>query len=180
MDTTDNLSTYYAELLEGQYDCIDRIVINGYFGLGHGGGGFRTWWQRLWKAEDKLDDQHIRAMAGDFARRVKAFGLREKIPVLWCKEGERKHLIAEQYLPTKKGFQGLFLILVARAPGLVWRVKKGKQGTPHLETQKPWPYVYHYHFHLIDKEWGHVTVKMCGYPPFDVQVMLNGHGWVEQ
>ena len=38
----------------------------------------------------------------------------------------------------------------------------------------------HYYFHLIDPEWGHVTLRMCGYPPFGTQVILNGHEWVER
>jgi hypothetical protein len=51
---------------------------------------------------------------------------------------------------------------------------------PHLTRKTPWPYVNHYHFHVIDKEWGHLTFKLSGHPPFGVQVMLNGHEWVER
>src|SRR6516165_12676997 len=43
----DSLSERYRELLEGSYDCVDRIVLNAYFRMGHSGGGFRTWWQKL-------------------------------------------------------------------------------------------------------------------------------------
>jgi hypothetical protein len=32
----------------------------------------------------------------------------------------------------------------------------------------------------VDKEWGHITIKMSGHPPFGIQVMLNGHEWVER
>lgn len=32
----------------------------------------------------------------------------------------------------------------------------------------------------MDKEWGHITIKMCAHPPFGVQIMLNGHEWVER
>jgi len=28
MNPTDELSSYYAELLEGTYDCVDRVVLN--------------------------------------------------------------------------------------------------------------------------------------------------------
>ena len=27
----------------------------------------------------------------------------------------------------------------------------------------------------MDPDWGHVTVRMCGHPPFNAQVILNGH-----
>src|SRR6201993_4096041 len=32
----------------------------------------------------------------------------------------------------------------------------------------------------MDREWGHVTIRMCGYPPFGAQLILNGHEWVER
>jgi hypothetical protein len=34
MNTPDDLSQYYTGLLEGIYDCVDRIVLNAYFPLG--------------------------------------------------------------------------------------------------------------------------------------------------
>ena len=39
-------------------------------------------------------------MAGRFARRVKAWAKANGVPVIYCKAGERKHLIAEEYLAT--------------------------------------------------------------------------------
>ena len=41
----DGLSNLYQDLLSGSYDCVDRIVLNGYFGMGHSPGGFRVWWR---------------------------------------------------------------------------------------------------------------------------------------
>ena len=38
--------------------------------------------------------------------------------------------------------------------------------------------VNHYSFHIIDPEWGHVTIKMSGHPPFGAQIILNGHEYV--
>ena len=36
----------------------------------------------------------------------------------------------------------------------------------------------HYSFHILDPDWGHVTIKMSGHPPFGAQIMLNGHEYV--
>src|ERR1700720_3080683 len=44
---TDGLSTLYQDLLGGSYDCVDRIVLNAYFRMGHDPGGFRVWWRAL-------------------------------------------------------------------------------------------------------------------------------------
>src|SRR5580700_3048477 len=40
------------------------------------------------------------------------------------------------------------------------------------------PYVNHYSFHILDPEWGHITIKISGHPPFPAQVILNGHEFV--
>jgi len=38
--------------------------------------------------------------------------------------------------------------------------------------------VNHYYFHIWDEDWGHVTIRMCGHPPFPAQIILNGHEYV--
>lgn len=176
----DELSSYYRELLAGQYDCVDRIILNGYFALGLTGGGFRTWWRRLRGSDATLDQEHLQRLAGGFSRRVRAHAREHRIPLIDCGAGERKHRIAERYLPTDPKFRGVFLILVAKAPAPVWNVRKCKSGAPHLARKQPWPYVNHYHFHIIDPDWGHITIKISGHPPFGVQIMLNGHEWVDR
>jgi len=180
MKTHDEFSDYYANLLDGRYDCVDRIVLNGYFALGQQGGGFRYWWRELTGSDETLDQKHLREMAGRFSRRVHAYAKRRRIPLRHCAPGVRKHELAEQYRPTDPTFTGVFLILVAKAPALVWEVTQSAGGVPHLTRKTPWPYVNHYHFHVIDKDWGHLTFKLSGHPPFGVQVALNGHEWVER
>jgi hypothetical protein len=172
------LSTYYADLLDGSYACVDRIVLNAYNPLLHTPGGFRTWWRRLWNGSDaELDDAHLMRMAGGFSRRLYAFAKARGIPVINCEHGERKHEIAEEYLATHPAVQGLFLILVSRAVAPVWKVRRAKKGhIRELVQQKP--YVKHYSFHILDREWGHVTIKLSGHPPFGAQIILNGHEYV--
>ena len=170
----DELSKRYADILEGSYDCVDRIVLNAYFRMGHSGGGFRAWWQKLHGSDEHLDNAHLMRMAGRFSRRLRAFAKARGIPVIECQRGERKHEIAEEYLGGHTGRPGLFLILIGKAQAPVWEAT----GKHHLEWKRPMPYVNHYSFHLWDPEWGHVTIKISGHPPFPAQVILNGHEYV--
>ena len=39
----DELSDPYHYLLTGSYDCVDRIILNAYFRMGHSPGGFYVW-----------------------------------------------------------------------------------------------------------------------------------------
>src|SRR6516165_3854550 len=70
MNTPDDFSQYHAELLDGIYDCVDRIVLNAFFPLGQTGGGMRSWWRSLHGDDSQLDDKHLREMAGTFSRRL--------------------------------------------------------------------------------------------------------------
>jgi hypothetical protein len=181
MNPTDELSSYYAELLEGTYDCVDRLVLNAYFPMGQTGGGLRTWWRQLHGSDASLDDAHLREMAGTFSRRVTAYCAKHRIPLIEAQAGERKHELAEPHLPKAPKFRGLFLVITGKAPAPVWEVKRNAQNQIiEVQHRRQWPYVKHYYFHLIDPHWGHVTIRMCGYPPFGAQVILNGHEWVER
>jgi len=175
----DQLSTLYGDLLQGSYDCVDRVILNAYFTMGQTGGGLRTWWRALYGCDDNLDDNHLMRMAGRFSRRLRAWAKENNIPVVYRSPGERKHDIASEYLATHEVKPGLFMILVSKAPALVWDAQMTGTGTlGQLVPKQPWPYVNHYSFHILDPEWGHLTIKMSGHPPFGAQVMLNGHEYV--
>ncbi len=174
----DDFCERYGDLLTGSYDCVDRIVLKAYFGLGHNPGGFRTWWRRLHGgSDDRLDDTHLIRMAGRFARRVKAWAAANQVPLQYCTAGQRKHLIAEEYLETHVVQPGVFMILAAKAPATVWKVKRSARGAI-TNIERKTEYVYHYSFHIMDPAWGHLTIKMSGHPPFGAQVILNGHEYV--
>jgi hypothetical protein len=173
----DELSEYYADVLDGTYDCVDRIVLNAYFRMGQTPGGFRTWWRQLNGSDDDLDNAHLMRMAGRLSRRVRAHAKAHQIPLIDCEPGERKHELAEAYLPQDPNFVGVFLILVGRAPAPVWDVQRSKNGLI-VNLARKYPYVNHYAFHLMDPDWGHVTIKLSGHPPFGAQIILNGHEYV--
>jgi len=173
----DDFSERYGDLINGSYDCVDRVVLNAWFPMGVNPGGLRTWWRRLHGSDDQLDSTHLMRMAGRFARRVKAWAAASGVPLIFCKAGERKHLIAEDYLETHVVTTGVFLILAAKAPATVWKVHRSARGVI-TNIEKKREYVYHYSFHIMDPAFGHLTVKMSGHPPFGAQVILNGHEYV--
>jgi hypothetical protein len=171
---TDRLSILYQDLLSGSYDCVDRIVLNAYFRMGHNPGGFRLWWRALTGSDETLANTYLMRLAGRFSRRVRGYAKAHAIPVIDCPAGQRKHDLAEEYLAKTTLTQGLFLVLVGRAQAPVWDVN----AKHHIERKKPMPYVNHYSFHILDPDWGHLTIKISGHPPFPAQVILNGHEYV--
>src|SRR5215469_1683981 len=159
---TDGLSTLYQDLLGGSYDCVDRIVLNAYFRTGHDPGGFRLWWRALTGSDETLENAYLMRLAGRFSRRVRGYARAHGIPVIDCPAGQRKHDLAEEYLAKTKITHGLFLVLVARARAPVWDVSANH----HIQRKQPIPFVNHYSFHILDRDWGHLTIKISGHPPF--------------
>ena len=179
----DDFAARYAGLLTGSYDCVDRIVLNAYYPLGSSSGGFRAWWRRLIGGSDAeadavLDNTHLMRLAGRFARRVRAWAADNAVPVIDCTAGERKHLIAEEYLHAHSVGPGVFMVLIARAPAMVWDVRRSADGNVIGSLARKRTYVNHYSFHIMDSRWGHLTIKMAGHAPFAAQVILNGHEYV--
>ena len=175
---SDELSNYYSDLLDGSYDCVDRIVLDAHFGLAYSAGGFRTWWRGLHEStDDELDNAHLMRMAGRFSRRVRGWARANGVPVIDCDREERKHEIAAAHLKRNPNVRGVFLVLVGRAVATVWDVKRSPQGViQNLQTKRP--FINHYSFHIMDADWGHLTIKMAGHPPFGAQILLNGHEYV--
>ena len=176
--TLDAFTEHYRDLLDGTYDCVDRIVLNAYFPLAQSPGGFRTWWRLLMGGDDTLDNTHLMRFAGRFSRRVRAFAKSKGIPVIDCKRGQRKHRLAEEHIPTDPEFCGIFCIIVGRMQAPVREIRVFKNGTVDIRKKDPMPFVNHYSFHIIDPEWGHLIVKICPHPPFGAQIILNGHEYV--
>jgi hypothetical protein len=181
MKTPDAFAAYHAPLIEAAYDCVDRLVVNCYYRLGQAGGGFRTFW-RQWKGNDSgLSGEALRQAAGDLARRLKAHCQRQGILWIECSAGDLKYQIAREHLPQDPAFRGVFAVLVGRAPAPLWEVRRNDRGQiTELRRTEQWPHVQHYYFQIIDPEWGHVVVRLCGYAPWGAQIIVNGHEWVER
>ena len=174
----DGFSERYGDLLYGSYDCVDRIVLNAYYPLGYNPGGFRTWWRRLHGDDEQLDNAHLMRMAGRFARRVRACGRRARHP------GDRLQARGTQ-APDRRGVPGQPLGGPRGVPdpgGPRGRPRSGRSPARPVGCCATWPrrraFVNHYSFHILDPEWGHMTIKMSGHPPFGAQVILNGHEYV--
>jgi hypothetical protein len=176
MKTPDEFCDYYQEYLEGTYDCVDRIVLNAYFIFAQSPGGFRSWWRQLRGNDEDLDNTHLMRFAGRFSRRIHAYAKKQGIVLIHCQRGERKYELAEEHLPKDPSFRGIFCILAGLAPMPVFQVHRSPKGITNIKTKSS--YVNQYSFHIMDPEWGHLIIKLCPHPPFNAQVILNGHEYV--
>jgi hypothetical protein len=180
MKAKDSLSEHYTPVLEGVYDCIDRIVLNAYCPMLITPGGVRNWYRIMENGDYDMSDANMMRYAGRFSRRVQSFCKKKNIPFVYFKTGERKHEEAEMIKPKDKSFIGIYAVFVSRAPSLLWEVKRFDNNSIDIRRKKKTSLVNHYYFHIMDKKWGHITIRMCAHPPFSCNIILNGHEWVER
>lgn len=180
MSTLDDLTRDLSDRLEGHYDCMDRITLTGFFPLGSTSGGLLHWWNAL-AGNQTLTEAKLRAFSGTFSRRLRAWAEKNGVPVVDFAIGDKtKHEQAEKLQPKEREFTGVFAVFVARAPAPIWEAYTNPKGKLVLYRPKRPALVNHYYFHIVDPQWGHVTIRLCGHPPFPALIMLNGHEWVER
>ena len=84
------------------------------------------------------DDPRQGTVAGTadrFSRRVNAHAKRPHIPPPHGAPAVHKYKFAEQYRPADPTFTGVFLILVAKAPALIWDVVTSTSSVPHVRRK---------------------------------------------
>lgn len=177
--TSDAGGLLFEGFLDGSYDCVDRVVLRAYFQLGQRAAGLRMWWRRWQGSDEGLNNTRLMRVAGRFARRVKGWAKGAGVPVVYSKSGERNEDLAKGYVPDDPGYEGVFVVIVRRAPGNVWDVEHTADGRiRRIKRKVPRPWVNHYAFHIMDRDWGHMIIRFCPHPPFNALVILNGHEWV--
>lgn len=179
MGATGGHGVLFGELLDGGYDCVDRVVLRAYFQLGRRGGGIPY----LVAPVEGIGRGSRQRPPDEGGGAVRPSGGRVGeeggVPVVYGRSGERKEEIGRDYLPEDPNFEGVFLVIVARAPGNVWDVQHTADGRiRRIRRKEPRAWVNHYAFHIMDREWGHLIIRFCPHPPFNALVILNGHEWV--
>src|SRR5262249_31872423 len=84
------------------------------------------------------------------------------------------------FAPSIPSFEGCLPFSLPKLRPWFGKPKNNPAGKVVLRRPKNWRLVYHYHFHIVDPQWGHLTIKMSGHPPFGLQISLNGHEWVQR
>lgn len=180
MKYQDDLIEHYSPVLEGSYDCIDRLTINAYNSLLHTAAGLRYWFRKLEGGDSGLNTSKLMRFAGRFSRRVREYCKSRGIHFQQFKSGERKHEVAEMLIPEDPNYEGIFAIFLSKAPQRLWEVKEFPNGSINIRKKKGSSWCNHFFFHIMDSEWGHITIRICSHPPFNALVILNGHEWVER
>ena len=175
-----------ADVLAGhvtlEVECIDRMYLNLYvpklqydtgvvgFFKGHRGASF---------ASSALMDP----MTRDFVNHIERFVDDQGVDLVTFSKGERKDDIAQAYLASFEGEEGVLFVGKAQEKATAYRTEKRRN--PDTGRTYPWivratVLVNHYYLYCVDRDFGPFFIKFCSYFPYNAKLCINGNEWAKR
>ena len=112
-----------------------------------------------------------------FERLVETQGL----DLVTFEKGQRKDDVAQQYLATFQGDEGVLFVGKAQEKASIFRTEKRRDA----RGVYPWiirstAMVNHYYVYILDRDFGPLFIKFCSYFPYPAKLCLNGHEWLKR
>jgi hypothetical protein len=174
-----------AEILDQhvtfELEAIDRMYLNGYVPSLQSGGGV-VYFMKTHLGARVPSTMMVAPLSERFVTAIERFVETEGLDLVTFKKGQRKEAVAQQYLASFTGEEGVLFVGKAQEKASVFRTEKRRR--PDGSTY-PWIYrsttpVNHYYVYLLDRDFGPLFIKFCSYFPYAVKVCLNGHEWLKR
>jgi len=168
----------YDKYIDFCYEIFDRILLKGYIPLVQRENGM-VYFLREFRGMKCISTEALKNLTKGFIQRVEKYAEENSIPVVTVKRGESKLGIAERY---DTGGEGVVCIIKSKEYGSSfssYEPKKAKDKNYRMIC-RALSKVNHYYFYIRDEEVGGLNyIKICSYFPFNVEIYVNGHNWLE-
>jgi hypothetical protein len=97
-------------------------------------------------------------------------------------KGQRKDDVAQRYLASFEGEEGVLFIGKAQEKASVFRTEKrtDAQGVKYPWIIRSTAMSNHYYVYILDRDFGPLFIKFCSYFPYPAKLCLNGHEWLKR
>lgn len=163
-----------------ELEAIDRMYLNAYVPSLQTGGGF-VYFVKNQLGARVPSTMMVAPMSQQFIAAIERFVTTEGIDLVTFEKGQRKDDVAQQYLATFEGEEGVLFVGKAQEKASVFRTEKRRDA----RGVYPWiirstAMVNHYYVYLVDKDFGPLFIKFCSYFPYAAKLCLNGHEWLKR
>jgi hypothetical protein len=163
-----------------ELEAIDRMYLNAYVPSLQTGAGF-VYFAKTQLGARVPSTMMVAPMSQQFVEAITRFAETEGVDVITFEKGQRKDDVAQKYLATFDGDEGVLFIGKAQEKASVFRTEKRRDA----RGVYPWiirstAMVNHYYVYLVDKDFGPLFIKFCSYFPYPAKLCLNGHEWVKR
>lgn len=157
------------------YDCLDRIKIRGYILYIQDPGGIVNYLKNFRKLT--ATKETFKMITQLLIKNIEKYAKENNIPIIESNNHENKLKLASKHLKQNK--EGIFCIIKSQENSTCFGTYQNKNKT-HTTITKVHRLVNSYYLYLTDAEFGLSYIKICSYLPFNVEIYLNGHNYIEQ
>ena len=104
-----------------------------------------------------------------FVKALERCAQTEGVPLLTFAHGQRKDEVAQEYLATFQGHEGVLFIGKAQEKATVWRTERRyntQTGQPYAWLVKSTALVNQYYIYAVDQDFGPFFLTFCSYFPY--------------
>ena len=170
-----------AEILDHhvtfELEAIDRMYLNAYVPSLQTGAGF-VYFLKTQLGVRVPSTMMVAPMTQRFVDAIERFVTTEGLDLVTFEKGQRKDDVAQEYLASFEGDEGVLFVGKAQEKASVFRTEKRHDA----RGVYPWiirstAMVNHYYVYLVDRDFGPLFIKFCSYFPYAAKLCLNGHEW---
>ena len=164
-----------------ELEAIDRMYLNAYVPSLQTGAGF-VYFVTTQLGTRVPSTLTVAPMTTRFVAAIERFSETEGLDLVTFEKGQRKDDIAQQYLASFSGEEGVLFVGKAQEKASVFRTEKRRdaQGKTYPWIIRSTAMPNHYYFYILDRDFGPLFIKFCSYFPYPAKLCLNGHEWVKR
>ena len=174
-----------AEILDHhvtfELEAIDRMYLNAYVPMLQTGAGF-AYFLKTQLGVRVPSTVMIAPMSERFVTALERFAETEGVDLVTFEKGQRKDDVAQEYLATFDGDEGVLFVGKAQEKASVFRTDKRRDAAgktyPWITRSTAMPN--HYYVYILDRDFGPLFIKFCSYFPYAAKLCLNGHEWLKR
>ena len=157
-----NVADILANHVTFEMEGIDRMYLNAYVPSLQTGGGF-VWFVKTQLGGRVPSTMLVAPMSQQFVRTIERFVETEGVDLVTFEKGQRKDDVAQQYLATFAGDEGVLFVGKAQEKASVFRTEKRRDaaGKTYPWIIRSTAMVNHYYVYLVDRDFGPLFIKFC-------------------
>jgi hypothetical protein len=182
MSVSQSVAQMLRERVTLDVESIDRLYLNVYVPKLQRVGGVVGFFRELHGATF-ASSTLMEPISAAFIKALERFAQTEGVPLLTFAHGQRKDEVAQEYLATFQGHEGVLFIGKAQEKATVWRTERrynAQTGQPYAWLVKSTALVNQYDIYAVDAEFGPFFLKFCSYVPYNAKLCLNGHEYLKR
>src|SRR5713226_5295660 len=174
-----------AEILQKhvtfELEAIDRMYLNAYVPSLQTGAGL-AYFLKTQLGVRVPSTVMVAPMSQRFVDAMARFAETTGVDLITFEKGQRKDAVAQKYLATFEGDEGVLFVGKAQEKASVFRTEKRRDtaGKTYPWIIRSTAMVNHYYVYILDRDFGPLFIKFCSYFPYAAKLCLNGHEWLKR